>query len=663
MKRAGFLLILLMAICLPISIAQTEYMGYKEAEMSLDISGEIVLEKETSQSYANYIEALLYFYPYEDSRQEIIDMDISEEGDIYDPYIRYRWDEPEILNEFYLKATVRTEEDFSKVKRKVAFPISGVDDELKVYTEPSTNIDSDNEAIIKKASELVEGEDDLFFVVGDIGIWIEENIEYDLNTLTAEANQKASWVLDNKEGVCDEITNLFIAMLRSLGIPARYASGLAYTNYLDKNDFGTHAWAEVYFPSYGWVNYDLTYNQFSYIDTSHIKLKESIDSTESTTKYEWEGYKVNVRTSGLEIDAELIDYTEDEKSEIQMESYPLKEEVGFGSYNLIKTKITNDMPYYIVKTLYISKSDKFDVVGEEKQHVILEPYGSKEVNWIIKLSRDLDNKYIYTFPVSVYAEDHTTSTLEFQAIDKGVVYTIDDITNILEGGEEEKDYSNEVEFGCVSDKEEYYNYEDINVDCVIKNTGNTYLEDLSVCYIDDCNTFNLGITQKREVYFQPIIMKTGKKEIAIIAKNNDIYKTERVEIEILDTPDVAIEEVTFPEEVRYDDEYDVSFIVKKTSDSIPYNVTVTISENERQKKWVIEELTADQKFVLNMKGQDLDIDENNVKIRVDYEDGNGKEYDEDKEINIMLVDVSLFQRMLIFLNNIGETVVGYVVRG
>ena len=60
--------------------------------------------------------------------------------------------------------------------------------------------------------------DDLFIVVYKLAEWVKTNVNYDLSTLTASVSQKASWVLDNKEGVCDEITNLFIALSRALGI-------------------------------------------------------------------------------------------------------------------------------------------------------------------------------------------------------------------------------------------------------------------------------------------------------------------------------------------------------------------------------------------------------------------------------------------------------------
>ena len=56
--------------------------------------------------------------------------------------------------------------------------MSELPDEVKMYTKPSETIDSDNKDIIKKASEIIEGEDDLYVVVFNIADWVENNIKY-----------------------------------------------------------------------------------------------------------------------------------------------------------------------------------------------------------------------------------------------------------------------------------------------------------------------------------------------------------------------------------------------------------------------------------------------------------------------------------------------------
>jgi transglutaminase-like putative cysteine protease len=78
-------------------------------------------------------------------------------------------------------------------------------------------------------------------------------------------------VLRTKVGDCNEHTALFVAMARSIGIPARIAVGLVFMH----GAFYYHAWAEVYIterPGRGlWLPVDPTLNQFP-ADTTHLRL-------------------------------------------------------------------------------------------------------------------------------------------------------------------------------------------------------------------------------------------------------------------------------------------------------------------------------------------------------------------------------------------------------
>ncbi|HRK30617.1 MAG TPA: transglutaminase family protein [Tepidisphaeraceae bacterium] len=68
-------------------------------------------------------------------------------------------------------------------------------------------------------------------------------------------------ILRHGSGVCQDFAHLMIGMARSVGIPARYVSGLVHP---DADRFRgytqTHAWVELLFPSAGWVGFDPTNN-------------------------------------------------------------------------------------------------------------------------------------------------------------------------------------------------------------------------------------------------------------------------------------------------------------------------------------------------------------------------------------------------------------------
>lgn len=70
------------------------------------------------------------------------------------------------------------------------------------------------------------------------------------------------FLFDAQEGYCDYYSSAMVVMLRSIGIPARYVRGYiqpakeegAY-RVLESDG---HAWPEVYFPQYGWIEFEPT---------------------------------------------------------------------------------------------------------------------------------------------------------------------------------------------------------------------------------------------------------------------------------------------------------------------------------------------------------------------------------------------------------------------
>jgi hypothetical protein len=82
-------------------------------------------------------------------------------------------------------------------------------------------------------------------------------------------------VLKTRVGDCNEHTALYVAMARSLGIPARIAVGLVYMSGSMGGAFYYHAWAEVWIGEEDgrglWLPVDPTLNQFP-ADATHVRL-------------------------------------------------------------------------------------------------------------------------------------------------------------------------------------------------------------------------------------------------------------------------------------------------------------------------------------------------------------------------------------------------------
>lgn len=76
------------------------------------------------------------------------------------------------------------------------------------------------------------------------------------------------FLFEDMRGYCDHFSTSMVVMLRSIGIPARWAKGFApgkqsgmdaSGNYImEIRNKDTHSWAEVYFPHYGWIPFEPT---------------------------------------------------------------------------------------------------------------------------------------------------------------------------------------------------------------------------------------------------------------------------------------------------------------------------------------------------------------------------------------------------------------------
>ncbi len=67
--------------------------------------------------------------------------------------------------------------------------------------------------------------------------------------------------LKARVGVCQDLAHIMIALARRIGIPCRYVSGYLSPSKDSKDrsaQGATHAWAEAYLPTLGWVGFDPT---------------------------------------------------------------------------------------------------------------------------------------------------------------------------------------------------------------------------------------------------------------------------------------------------------------------------------------------------------------------------------------------------------------------
>lgn len=301
-----------------------------------------------------------------------------------------------------IKATIRTERNEPRIDNRVPFPFNDeATDEIRAYDEYL----QEDELIqitpeVRSLSTTIAGQqDDLRSVVDSVAEWTATNIEYNLSTTNAEASLPSDVVLKNRNGVCDEITNLFIAQMRSLGVPARYVSGLAYTESdLFDSRWGAHGWAEVYFPGHGWVPYDPTYEQFGYVDGTHVVFSKGTGGEKYGTQYTWRANRVDV---GYERNWHTLlkEHTEVSGKDVASTISVTDDAVGFGDTNEVTVTVTNARDYYQTVAATLNPTERLSYVEPRSNILTLAPGEQRNVSWNVIVDSDLNGQYRYTLPV------------------------------------------------------------------------------------------------------------------------------------------------------------------------------------------------------------------------------------------------------------------------
>ena len=344
--------------------------GAERLEVGVNMSYTFNLVKQNEEAEISKISVLNKDLFQEDKHQKLKSFVVSHKYTKENDSISVIWEEPEEGTYNYnVKTELISNVRFQKVEKKIDFPIKDLNPEYVKYIQSVGNIDITPE-IRRKAREIVGDETDLYRVVDDLSVWVYHNINYTYLPIALDKAHKASWVLEKKAGVCDEKAYLLAALLRSLNIPARvvegmiYAENEAYSQSWITDNWGLHAWVEVYFPGVGWVSYDPTSNERGYVDATHLKFGELTKNSGGqryglARKNAFEASITNITT---DIEVDIISKLGHFQTPYEIEMTTL-DKVDFGSYNVIEITLTNNNDYYISDHLFLANMNAIKMIN------------------------------------------------------------------------------------------------------------------------------------------------------------------------------------------------------------------------------------------------------------------------------------------------------------
>jgi len=146
------------------------------------------------------------------------------------------------------------------------------------YTSYQPYVEINDTNIISTALSETDGMTSLNEMIEAIYLYVVENIKYNDEMDGAIGAAEA---LSTKSGDCSEFSSLMVALLRTIGIPARKVIGIALINEdqtakydvkvgdvwsypSGENNIPGHAWVQYYVPEIGWVSADPTWGNSLY---------------------------------------------------------------------------------------------------------------------------------------------------------------------------------------------------------------------------------------------------------------------------------------------------------------------------------------------------------------------------------------------------------------
>ena len=163
------------------------------------------------------------------------------------------------------------------------------------YTNALPYWESDNDELSSLARELVTNLPTVYEQALALYNYVTSTLSYSKERVQGDdfGRRGALETLENPDqSICLDYADLLIALMRSVGIPAREVNGYAYTkdtSYLpsDMQGEALHAWVEYHEPYIGWVPVDPTWGStsrldfFNKLDTNHITfVRKGLSSEE-----------------------------------------------------------------------------------------------------------------------------------------------------------------------------------------------------------------------------------------------------------------------------------------------------------------------------------------------------------------------------------------------
>lgn len=151
--------------------------------------------------------------------------------------------------------------------------------EARKYLDKSWWIPADGE-LQKIAREIQQGKRGILEKARSVYDWVVENTTRDPNVKGCGLGV-VEVTLAKRSGKCADLSSVYVALARSIGVPAREVFGLRLGRTAEEDiTGGHHCWAEFYLPGSGWVPVDPS-------DVRKVMLRNRLELSEAESYREY----------------------------------------------------------------------------------------------------------------------------------------------------------------------------------------------------------------------------------------------------------------------------------------------------------------------------------------------------------------------------------------
>lgn len=169
-------------------------------------------------------------------------------------------------------------------------PIKDVPGRERLFLDPTPLVQSNDKSIAALAQRLTEGAAGEQAAVAAILNWVVDNVRYGAVTHGYDALS----TLKRRHGNSLSLSHLSVALLRSVGMPARIVGGIVLgrpwkipfkDGALQQSvGEGSSTWFEVYYPDAGWMAYDARESRL-FVSPRYIKTTVGRDSHDTSASW------------------------------------------------------------------------------------------------------------------------------------------------------------------------------------------------------------------------------------------------------------------------------------------------------------------------------------------------------------------------------------------